>query len=271
MNPGDLLNTKFERKMGGYKAADVDNFLVEAAALYSQQTRENTELKRKLETANRKLQDYEQDKDSLREALLNAQKLADSIVRDARTKAEKVEQEAEGRANSLMLEMRGEILAEQEKLNEMKRRVSEFRSELMNMYRAHIELISEMPVFHEEEPAADDAPAEQAETPAETLPEETPSEATAFDEVAAAESADAGQTTEETEPAGEAASAEETDNQLPEEAPEAEETEEKADDGVDESHFGLKLNVKFDEASGEYIPLESNGKKFKAYDGGDRK
>ena len=244
MTPGDLLNKKFEKaKVGGYKAADVDNFLVEAASLFSQQNREMSDLRRRLETAQQKLSDYERDQDSLREALMSAQKLADNIVRDARSKAELMQRDAEIKAENLIERSRGEVTAQQDALLTIKREVTDFRSQLMGIYRAHIELINELPVFREEGRPEPDEPEAPAQTPAAGEPAQDPQTAA---EQTQAQAAAAG--TEEADgPAPEPDAAETPVPEQPQEAP----AEEKPSD----AGYDIKLNVRYDEETGEYIPL----------------
>lgn len=236
IDPNDLLNTKFEKKMGGYKAANVDSFMIDAASLISQQTREIMEQRRRLDAAQQKINEYELDRNNLKEALLSAQRLAESIVRDARAKAEKIEKEAAGRANTLIGEMRSEIIAEQEKLLFVKSEVSDFRSVLLNMYRTHLELINDMPVFRKEEPLVQ--PQEEPETQVlpqpeaeDKKPEETGAEI-ALEQAAAAQTMQGDEAPEMPVPA----------------------KAEQADEPY-ESDPDVKLNVRFDEESGEYVPL----------------
>ena len=249
MTPGDLLNKKFEKaKVGGYKAADVDNFLVEAASLFSQQNREMSDLRRRLESAQAKLTGYEQDQDSLREALLSAQKLADNIVRDARSKAELIRRDAEIKAENLIERSQAEVTARQDALVKIKREVSDFRSQLMGLYRAHIELINELPVFHEDEEPDPGQPKAETEAPA---PAEEPSDPEtaaepAREQAAATRMEDAGPSG-----AGEPA-AETAEKPAPPES--SAPTEEKTPD----ADYAIKLNVRYNEETGEYVPLGSD-------------
>lgn len=240
LNPNDLLNTKFEKKMGGYKAADVDNFMVEAASLYSQQIREIADLKRKLEVAHTKIESYETDRESLKEALLSAQKLADKIVHDARAQALSIEHEAEEKAQQVLQATEQEIVSEKERLAQMKREVSAFRSKVMNMYRAHIELINDIPTYREEtapEEAPAQAPVQQPEPPA---PEPAPARHEAEPPIA--------------EPPAVTASNEAAASIAPAPVAEAEPDPEPPTPADDD--FDLRLNVRYDEETGEYVPLD---------------
>ena len=73
---------------GSYRAEDVDSFFFEVATSYEQMYRENAELIKKITILAKKVEEYRADEDSLKMALLRAQKLADSIVAEAKEAAE---------------------------------------------------------------------------------------------------------------------------------------------------------------------------------------
>ena len=72
---------------GSYRAEDVDSFLREVSASYEQMYKENTDLIKKISILAKKVEEYRADEDSLKMALLNAQKLADKIVAEAKEAA----------------------------------------------------------------------------------------------------------------------------------------------------------------------------------------
>ena len=72
---------------GSYRAEDVDSFLNEVAVSYEQMFKENTDLIKKISILAKKVEEYRADEDSLKMALLNAQKLADKIVAEAKETA----------------------------------------------------------------------------------------------------------------------------------------------------------------------------------------
>ena len=72
---------------GSYRAEDVDRFLSEVAASYEQMFKENTDLIKKISILAKKVEEYRADEDSLKMALLKAQKLADKIVAEAKETA----------------------------------------------------------------------------------------------------------------------------------------------------------------------------------------
>ncbi len=72
---------------GSYRAEDVDSFLNELSVSYEQMFKENTDLIKKISILAKKVEEYRAEEDSLKMALLNAQKLADRIVAEAKETA----------------------------------------------------------------------------------------------------------------------------------------------------------------------------------------
>ena len=90
LTPDKIKEKSFQTTgRGSYRAEDVDNFLSEVSASYEQMFKENGELVKKISILVKKIEEYREDEESLKTALLSAQKLADKIVADAREAAEK--------------------------------------------------------------------------------------------------------------------------------------------------------------------------------------
>ena len=68
---------------GSYRSEDVDMFMSEVAASYEQMFKENGDLVRKISILAKKVEEYRADEESLKMALLNAQKLADTMAQMA--------------------------------------------------------------------------------------------------------------------------------------------------------------------------------------------
>ena len=84
LTSADVRNKEFAKStMGGYKPADVDYFLEEVATALDLNQKENADLVKKLEVLAAKVEEYHKDEDSIHTALLNAQRLADQVLRDA--------------------------------------------------------------------------------------------------------------------------------------------------------------------------------------------
>ncbi|MBR5320623.1 MAG: DivIVA domain-containing protein [Clostridia bacterium] len=90
LTPDKIKEKSFQTTgRGSYRAEDVDNFLSEVTASYEQMFKENGDLIKKITLLAKKIEEYRADEESLKMALLNAQKLADKIVAEAKETAEK--------------------------------------------------------------------------------------------------------------------------------------------------------------------------------------
>ena len=142
MNAKEISAKRFDKSAFGYKADEVDSFLNEIAAEVNELTSQNTELQKKLEILATKLEEYRQDENSMKEALLGAQKLGNTIVREAKEKADAIIAEAQLKSDDLLREatensqkqlasMKKDIEKEQHTLMLTQREVSNFKSKLL--------------------------------------------------------------------------------------------------------------------------------------------
>ncbi len=102
LTPDKIREKSFQTTgRGSYRAEDVDSFLNEVSASYEQMFKENGDLIKKISILAKKVEEYRADEESLKLALLNAQKLADRIVAEAKENAEKDTEDARAEAAKL--------------------------------------------------------------------------------------------------------------------------------------------------------------------------
>lgn len=177
LTPSEISNKKFEktRMSSGYKMDDVDDFLDEVLAsfeaLITEKERlkaQNAELDKKIEVLAEKLEEYRNDEDSLRAALMGAQRLGDSIVKDAKTKADILLRDASIKADRVIDSAKKQISREEMTLITLKKEVSKFKADVLGLYKKHIEVISKLPEeeFIEEKLEEEEVPAPVVEEPA---------------------------------------------------------------------------------------------------------
>lgn len=109
LTPDKIKEKQFQSSgRGSYRADDVDTFMNEVSASYEQMFKENGDLIRKISILAKKVEEYRADEESLKLALLNAQKLADQIVSEAKEKAEKDSAEAVAAAEKKVADAKAE-------------------------------------------------------------------------------------------------------------------------------------------------------------------
>ena len=171
LTPETIASRRFDKQMGGYKQDEVEEFLQQVAAEYAQLLSEKEELEGKIEVLAEKVEQYREDEDSLRSALIGAQKLGDSVIRESKAKADQTLREARAKADQILENAQKSIEREQLALIKMQKEVTKFKNRLLTLYRQHLEMISALPEYDEEpeKPAAvpepEQQPAPQQEEP----------------------------------------------------------------------------------------------------------
>ena len=206
LSPNEIAAKRFDKAMSGYRTEEVEAFLTQVAEEYSRVLEAQNELEQKIEVLADKLEEYRKDEESLKSAVFEAQKLGSSLIREAKAKAEQIEQEAVENANSittranqdaeqvlasaraecgqLRQEQETAIEEEQAYYDKLRAEVSSFRKRIMQVYREHLELIQQLPEEAAQEVAAREAARAEASVPApqqdmsvsETVPEPQPAE-----------------------------------------------------------------------------------------------
>ena len=160
LTPETIASRRFDKQMGGYKQDEVEAFLQQVAAEYARVLREKEELEQKMDVLAEKVEQYREDEDSLRSALIGAQKLGDSVIRDSKAKADYILRDAREKANQLMENAQKSIEKEQMALIKMQKEVTKFKNRLLTLYRQHLEMISALPEY-DEEPQPQPQPTEE--------------------------------------------------------------------------------------------------------------
>lgn len=178
ITPQEIANKRFEKGRGGYRQDDVDSYLEEVANAYSTMINKNQELEKKLEVLAEQIEKYREDEDSLRAALVGAQKLGDSVIREAKTKAEYIVHDATVKADKIMEKSKKDIEREHVALVQIQKEVASFKNRLLSLYKQHLEVISNLPeIQQEEEPkqaVQEETPVAQPAAPAQPQPEPEP-------------------------------------------------------------------------------------------------
>ncbi len=156
----DIKDVRFRKtNIGGYRPEDVDVFLDEVQDSYEKLQRENLSLTQKIKILADRINQYRQDEDSVKTALVSAQKLADLSVLEAKKEGEKIINAAKSEAERIVNTANHEILAQKETLLNLKKAVKEFRANILSLYKEHLKLVNSfnaedrLPANMPEEPA----------------------------------------------------------------------------------------------------------------------
>ena len=142
----EIREKTFDKTFGfGYRMDSVDAYLAQAADSMQQMLENNADLEKKIEVLADKLTEYREDEESLRMALLGAQKLGDSVIRESKTKAEIIMREATIKSEAMIESARRKIELERESLEKLQDEVAVFKNRLLTLYKQHLEMISALP------------------------------------------------------------------------------------------------------------------------------
>lgn len=164
----DIINASF-RKSGfsGYRTEDVDGFIDRVRESYeellkrgTQQDEEieklkkdNQQMSEKVKILADKIEEYRAQEDEIKNALISAQKLGDSSVREARHRAEIIVKDANLKSEHIIAGADEKVAEQKSELERLQQTVSDFRSKLLNAYKEHLTLIDALPVHKPEQPA----------------------------------------------------------------------------------------------------------------------
>lgn len=161
LTANEIRNIRFTKSMGGYKTTEVDDFIEDCAGTVASLAASKAELEKKLEVLADKLVEYRNDEDNIRTALLSAQRLGDTVVREAKHKAGLILDDARIKAEKMQELAQRNIKDEELELERIRREITNFKARMLSIYREHLALIDILPEVREEK----EQPAEQTETP----------------------------------------------------------------------------------------------------------
>lgn len=142
----EIRDISFRRAgKNGYNAADVDEFIDEVTATVEQLIAEKNDCLRKMDILAGKIEQYREDEETVRNALLTSQKLADSTMKEAQNKAEYIVKAAEKRSRAILTEAEMATEREKDKFEALHADTAKLRSEILSLYKKHLALVEELP------------------------------------------------------------------------------------------------------------------------------
>ena len=186
MNVEDIHNVTFDRVMRGYRPEEVDAYLDQVAAELERLQTEKADLEKKMYILAEKVDQYRNDEETLKTALLNAQRMGESVIHEARQKAETILYDATNKANQARDEALEKVAEEELLLSRLKAEVAHFKSDILNLYKQHIESLSLLPGEEKKKPNSqknEEEPAVEEEAETAQQQEEKSAEDSLFDSI----------------------------------------------------------------------------------------
>ena len=167
LTPNDIRNTTFESGFRGYEKEQVDAFIETVAAALEQA---RTDMARKAEEFDRLRKQNEELKemeDTVKHAVLEAQKHADQIIAHAKKEAELMLSEAKQKRDAVIEERHRKVSEVQAKVEELQFTRNSFYNKLRGEIEAHLKLVNSISPAREEHhqmPVAEEPKHEQPDT-----------------------------------------------------------------------------------------------------------
>ena len=114
----DAKNIEFKKSVRGYSTEEVDRFVSEVVATLEQNKKEKVDLVKKLDILAKRIEQYRKDEENVRGALINAEKVKGSAVKEAELKVSSLLEEAKAEAKRIIYD--ANMSVEDQKTNYLK-------------------------------------------------------------------------------------------------------------------------------------------------------
>lgn len=162
----DVRRVTFEKAFQGYRRDDVDDYLKQVAQSMDELAAQNDDLQKKLVVLAQRIDQYRAEEDTLRTTMINAQRLGENVIREAKQKAAEIIRTANIKAEDREQRSRDDVELAKQEIVTLKSEADSFKRSLIEMYRKHINLINKLPDYT---PQPEDAPVRPVQPAAESV------------------------------------------------------------------------------------------------------
>ena len=165
--PQQIDQIAFSRAtFGGYDMQQVDEFLEPLTEDYVTLYKENALLKSKMRVLVGKLEEYRKNEADMKDAVINAQKTCDKMVREAEEKCAKMLSEAGATASQNAADAGALAAAEEARVQEARKAATAKIEEIQEQMRSCIQALDRIKMANQPAPAAQPAAAPKADADA---------------------------------------------------------------------------------------------------------
>lgn len=162
----DVRRVTFEKAFQGYRRDDVDDYLKQVAQSMDELAAQNDDLQKKLVVLAQRIDQYRAEEDTLRTTMINAQRLGENVIREAKQKAAEIIRTANIKAEDREQRSRDDVELAKQEIVTLKSEADSFKRSLIEMYRKHINLINKLPDYT---PQPEDTPVRPVQPAAEPV------------------------------------------------------------------------------------------------------
>lgn len=142
--PHELKNKTFSRAVRGYNPVEVDEYFDFLIEKYTEAYKAFSELEQKYNKVKSKYSELSNEEESIRSAILKAQKLGEAIVNNAKKDAASKEDDLKERCDQIIADAKEKVALEKENMAQLRKMALDFQHKLYSDYVKHVEMIKEM-------------------------------------------------------------------------------------------------------------------------------
>lgn len=141
----DAKNVEFKKAVRGYSTEEVDKFVDDVVATLEQNKKEKIELVKKLDILAKRIEQYRKDEENVRGALINAEKVKGSAVKEAESKVANMLEEAKAEAKRIVYDANASVVEQKNNYLKLQADAVVLREQLLATYNNHIRMLEDLP------------------------------------------------------------------------------------------------------------------------------
>ena len=142
--PHELKNKSFTRAVRGYNPVEVDQYFDFLIEKYTEAYKMVSDLEQKYNRIQAKYSELSNEEETIRSAILKAQKLGEVIVSNAEAEAKEKEKELTRRCEQIVADAKKSVIFEKEQVAKLRKSALNFQNKLYTEYVSHIQMIRDM-------------------------------------------------------------------------------------------------------------------------------
>lgn len=150
--PYELKNKTFTRTVRGYNPVEVDEYFDFLIDKYTEAYKAVSELEKKYTEVQTRYSELSNEEESIRSAILKAQKLGEVIVANAKKEADDRKASLRGECDRIVESAKARVEEEKENLARLHQAALDFQKKLYDDYVKHITMIRDMDLDSEFDP-----------------------------------------------------------------------------------------------------------------------
>ncbi len=144
LTPLEIENREFKKTMGGYNRDDVEDFMSLILVDYEKLYKESIAARDKIDTLSEAVENYKNQESTMQNAIMAAQKAADSLKQAATEQADLIVREAKLKASEIIAEANKEIASLDAKYNDLRQQMESYKMRMSALIKSQLEVLGDI-------------------------------------------------------------------------------------------------------------------------------